>query len=99
MHEPPRPYSARPVTGEMLRESHGLDWVAKAYYHKDSTFYERPRAYPAAFFDTGGYLLFTTESQLIDSPYSKVSARKVNFSPGIFSAPNYVRCGHSHLPD
>ena len=97
LRESPVPYTPRPVFGRTLRRTHRLESQTKvAYYHKDGTFYERPKVYPAVFFDANGYVLFETEEELAATPSSRLGV-KLGFAKSISLVPGYVRCPHSHL--
>ena len=97
LQESPVPYANRPVFGRTLRRTHGMEnRTGVAYYHKDGTFYERPKVYPAAFFDANGYVLFETEEELAATPSSRLGV-KLGFTRSISLVPGYVRCPHSHL--
>ena len=91
------PYTPRQVFGRTLRRTHGLESRTRvAYYHKDGTFYQRPKVYPAAFFDANGYVLFETEQELAAVPSSRLGV-KLGFNKSVSLVPGYVRCPHSHL--
>jgi hypothetical protein len=73
---------------ELLRNWHIP--AAQARFHRDGTFFERPRRFPAALCDRRGYVRFETEEALEKEPNAHVGPKKVNVPAGISSLPGYT---------
>jgi hypothetical protein len=65
-----------------------------ALYHKDSTWYHLLNEFPAALFDSHGYILFETERDLRACPgiaIGDVEKNWMRIPQGIYSLAGYVR--------
>lgn len=61
-----------------------------ALYHREGSWYNNLRRFPAALFDPAGYVLFESEHSYRACPYLRVT-KETNVRNGISSMPNYVR--------
>ena len=86
-------------TGPMLLSEHKANGqidagVRRGHYHKDGHWYEIPKEFPAVFFDTEGYLIIHSRSELNDNSRIAVGVQ-VNIRGSIRELNGYVRCTHS----
>ena len=61
-----------------------------AYYHRDGDWYTRATAFPAAYFDDHGYVLFRSRADYEGSPYLQLGVQ-VAVPGGIATIPGYRR--------
>jgi len=73
--------------GTNLAEALSLP-VAEGRFHIDGTFYQKPGAFPCAFFDQRGYIIVDS-FQLLES-IANVSGEKVNFQKQLSRTRGYV---------
>jgi len=79
----------RYLTGRALREQWKIPAV-EVRYHKDGHFFENVKRFPAAFCDPNGYVIFSSASDLRNTPKVKIGI-KTNIRDGIATLPNYKR--------
>lgn len=61
--------------------------VAEGRFHVDGHFFQRPGAYPCAFFDRRGYLIVDSEAAL--AKIARLSKQKVNFQRPVSTQKGY----------
>jgi hypothetical protein len=63
-----------PLSGSRLNKDWGVG-AEHALYHKDGCWYGNLTAFPGAYFDPEGYVLFNTEEEYRSCPNLKIGAR------------------------
>lgn len=61
-----------------------------ALYHKDGCWYNNLTAFPGAFFDPNGYVLFQTEADYLNSSFLNIG-KETNVPSGISAMTGYAR--------
>ena len=78
-------------TGEKLAREWNVD-VSHALYRESGDWYHHLRAFPGAYFDRNGYVVFRSGAEYEDCTYLD-HGRTVHVQGGISSIPSYVRKG------
>jgi hypothetical protein len=81
---------AQLATGKELRLRWGIP-AAKAHFHRDGRFYQRPTSFPAALCDRYGYVVFKSDQELRDCAHLRVGGKRINVKGNLWEVPGYVQ--------
>ena len=92
--------TVRRVTGKsLLRQHPEIPQEMRPYSDRDGIFYDWPKEFPAVLFDSGGYVIYRSEQDMLDSErYIRLypDTSKISVRDGISSLPTYEECDHDH---